>query len=154
MAVDVSVLTAREALLTVLDQVDYTRGACSPTEMVGAVLPRQVIELARNAAALAAPPASADAAVAALVAKVARKFGSFGGGRVSDWNPLTHALKDERPMFGLGVDIEAVVRFILAGGDEDAFTVAQFIDDSWTGRDDEPVLLAAQRILARRAAGT
>ena len=35
-------------LLTVLDQVDYTRGACTPTEMVGAVLPREVIDLARK----------------------------------------------------------------------------------------------------------
>lgn len=37
------------ALLLVLDQVDYTRGACSLTEMVGACLPTQVIDRARAA---------------------------------------------------------------------------------------------------------
>lgn len=39
----------RAALLTVLDQVDYTKGACSLTEMVGACLPVEVIKLARAA---------------------------------------------------------------------------------------------------------
>jgi hypothetical protein len=39
----------KAALLTVLDQVDYTRGACAPTEMVAAVLPVEVIALARKA---------------------------------------------------------------------------------------------------------
>lgn len=29
----------RAALLTVLDAVDYTKGACRPNEQVGAVLP-------------------------------------------------------------------------------------------------------------------
>lgn len=38
-------------LQVLLDQVDYTAGACSLTEMVGAVLPKQVIENARNALA-------------------------------------------------------------------------------------------------------
>lgn len=37
----------RNALLTILDQVDYTSGVCGPTEMVAAVLPTQVIALAR-----------------------------------------------------------------------------------------------------------
>ncbi len=44
-------LTVREALLTVLDSVDYTKGACAPTEMVGAVLPKEVIQLASEALA-------------------------------------------------------------------------------------------------------
>lgn len=39
------------ALLTILDQVDYTEGACTPTEMVGACLPLEVIKLAREAIA-------------------------------------------------------------------------------------------------------
>ncbi len=39
----------RAALATVLDQVDYTAGACSPTEMVAARLPTEVIDLARKA---------------------------------------------------------------------------------------------------------
>lgn len=45
------VLTVREALLTVLDQVDYSNGACRLTEMVGAVLPVEIIALAREALA-------------------------------------------------------------------------------------------------------
>lgn len=44
------------ALLTILDNVDYTNSACGFTEMVGAVLPKVVIENAREA--LAAPPTS------------------------------------------------------------------------------------------------
>ena len=37
-------LTPREALLLLLDQVDYTKGACHFTEMVGAVLPKEVLD--------------------------------------------------------------------------------------------------------------
>src|SRR5258708_6825333 len=44
-------MTTREALLLILDQVDYTAGNCSITEMVGAVLPKEVIELCRKAIA-------------------------------------------------------------------------------------------------------
>lgn len=40
----------RAALLLVLDQVDYTVGACRFTEMVGAALPTSVIDRARKAA--------------------------------------------------------------------------------------------------------
>ena len=39
----------RTALLTVLDQVDYLAGNCRMNEMVGAVLPKEVIILAREA---------------------------------------------------------------------------------------------------------
>ena len=42
-------MDCRTALLTVLDQVDYTSGACSLNEMVGACLPKNVIALARQA---------------------------------------------------------------------------------------------------------
>lgn len=38
---------AREVIGVLLDQVDYTQGACAPTEMVGAVLPILVINKAR-----------------------------------------------------------------------------------------------------------
>lgn len=38
----------RQWLGVVLDQVDYTRGACSPTEMVGACLDQSVIASARK----------------------------------------------------------------------------------------------------------
>lgn len=41
-------LTVREALLLVLDQVDYKAGACGFTEMVGACLPAEVIDKARQ----------------------------------------------------------------------------------------------------------
>lgn len=44
-------MDCRTALLTVLDHVDYTKGACGLTEMVGAVLPKEVIALARKAIA-------------------------------------------------------------------------------------------------------
>lgn len=39
----------RAALATLLDQVDYTAGACRVTEMVGACLPEEVIKLCRKA---------------------------------------------------------------------------------------------------------
>lgn len=38
----------RAALGTVLDQVDYTAGACRPIEMVAAVLPVDVINMAKG----------------------------------------------------------------------------------------------------------
>jgi hypothetical protein len=38
----------RAALEVVLDQVDYTRGACSVTEPVGGVLDKLVITMARQ----------------------------------------------------------------------------------------------------------
>jgi hypothetical protein len=37
-------MTTEEALRLLLTEVDYTSGACGPTEMVGAVLPREVID--------------------------------------------------------------------------------------------------------------
>jgi hypothetical protein len=42
-------MNSKEALLTVLDHVDYTRNSCKAMEMVGAVLPKEVIDLARDA---------------------------------------------------------------------------------------------------------
>ena len=42
-------MNTREALQVVLDQVDYTAGNCCVNEMVGAVLSRGVISLARKA---------------------------------------------------------------------------------------------------------
>lgn len=42
-------LTCKEALQLLLDQVDFTKGACSPTNMVGAVLPKDVIERCHEA---------------------------------------------------------------------------------------------------------
>jgi hypothetical protein len=42
-------MDVRTALLTILDQVDYLAGNCDVTEMVGAVLPKEIILLAREA---------------------------------------------------------------------------------------------------------
>jgi len=44
-------MDCRAALLLVLGQVDYLNGDCSFTEMVGAVLPKDVIVMARKAIA-------------------------------------------------------------------------------------------------------
>lgn len=43
-------MDCRTALLTLLDQVDYTAGNCRMNEMVGAVLDKRVIALCREAA--------------------------------------------------------------------------------------------------------
>ena len=48
-------MTTAEALRFLLDQVDYTKGNCGPTEMVGAVLDKSVIEICRDALASAPP---------------------------------------------------------------------------------------------------
>ncbi len=49
-----------------------------------------------------------------IVRALAAKFPSFGGGKDSDTNPIAHALKNRPAMFAAGVDIEKVVRFVLA----------------------------------------
>lgn len=41
----------RAVLLAILDAVDYTDGACRVNDMVGAVLPKVLIERAREALA-------------------------------------------------------------------------------------------------------
>ena len=48
---EVRPLGVREALKVLLDQVDYTAGACTPTERVGAVLDHRVIALCRRSLA-------------------------------------------------------------------------------------------------------
>ena len=67
-----SVLTTREALLTVLDQVDYTAGNCQVNEMVGAVLPTEVIVLAREALQGEQPSPSINAARFEMWWKIAK----------------------------------------------------------------------------------
>jgi hypothetical protein len=42
-------MDCKTALITVLDQIDYTTRACQVNEMIGAVLPRAVISMARDA---------------------------------------------------------------------------------------------------------
>jgi hypothetical protein len=42
-------MDCKTALITVLDQIDYTTRACQIYEMVGSVLPRVIIDMARDA---------------------------------------------------------------------------------------------------------
>lgn len=53
--------------------------------------------------------------VSKIVNEVCNHFRVFGGGEVvpANHNPIAHALKDEKPMFAAGVDVENVVRFVL-----------------------------------------
>jgi hypothetical protein len=44
---DEHIASLKSVIRTILDAVDYTSDACRPNEMVGAVLPREIIELAR-----------------------------------------------------------------------------------------------------------
>lgn len=44
---------------------------------------------------------------------VARRFRTFGGGKVTPGNPLSAALKDAAPQFAAGVDVREVVCFVL-----------------------------------------
>jgi len=44
-------MNCKSALQTILDHVDYTTGVCQVNEMVGAVLPKEIIFLARQALA-------------------------------------------------------------------------------------------------------
>jgi hypothetical protein len=57
-------MDCRAALQTILAQVDYTSGARRVNEMIGAVLPKEVITLARKAIADEAtqPPRALDGA--------------------------------------------------------------------------------------------
>ena len=43
-------MTAKEILQLLLDQIDYARSACRSTEMIGAVLPHEVLAQAREIA--------------------------------------------------------------------------------------------------------
>ena len=48
---DLGPMSVREALLLILNQVDYTAGACRVNEMVGAVLPVDILRQAKQALA-------------------------------------------------------------------------------------------------------
>ena len=49
-----------------------------------------------------------------IVQLIARRFRTFGGGQApSDFNPLTHWLKDAPLQFAAGVDVADVVTFVL-----------------------------------------
>jgi len=49
-------MDCRTALLTLLDQVDYTAGNCKANDPVGGVLPVSIIKLCREAALTPAAP--------------------------------------------------------------------------------------------------
>lgn len=51
-----------------------------------------------------------------IVAIICHEFPSFGGGRASDNNPISMALKDESAVFAAGVDIKKVVKRVLELG--------------------------------------
>lgn len=48
-----------------------------------------------------------------IVDAIVKNFRCFGGGRVSDSNPVAHWTKDAPPMFAMGVDVADVVRFVI-----------------------------------------
>jgi hypothetical protein len=52
-----------------------------------------------------------------IVAEVGQHFPCFGGGRTSGWNPIAAALSAEPLQFAAGVDVKAVVEFVLSGGE-------------------------------------
>lgn len=52
--------------------------------------------------------------IAQIVKGVAANFRTFGGGQVTESNPISLALKDSPPQFAAGVDVEEVVRFVVS----------------------------------------
>ncbi len=61
-------MDCRTALLTLLDSMDYTVGNCRPNEMVGAVVPAEMIRMCREAAQQSR---AADATLAAAAMNIA-----------------------------------------------------------------------------------
>ncbi|MDP3697850.1 MAG: hypothetical protein Q8R55_07655 [Candidatus Taylorbacteria bacterium] len=53
-----------------------------------------------------------------IVAAVAKNYRVFGGGTGSEFNPITEALKNESPQFAAGVNVEAVVRFVVRNAED------------------------------------
>lgn len=50
-----------------------------------------------------------------IAGHVAAAFRTFGGGKVTFGNPISHALRDEPPAFAAGVSVRDVVEFVLKG---------------------------------------
>tara|TARA_R110000822_G_scaffold110654_3_gene240904 strand:+ start:10685 stop:10912 length:228 start_codon:yes stop_codon:yes gene_type:complete len=48
-----------------------------------------------------------------IVEVIASEFRGFGGGKSSEFNPLSSALSDSPPVFALGVSVEDVVKRVL-----------------------------------------
>lgn len=51
-----------------------------------------------------------------IVNGIANCFPVFGGGRCSAFNPIAAMMKDKPLMFAMGVDVRAVVEFVLETG--------------------------------------
>jgi len=54
-----------------------------------------------------------DVHIGSIVKELSEKFPSFGGGKVTHNNPISHALQNKSAMFAAGVNIESVVTTIL-----------------------------------------
>lgn len=48
-----------------------------------------------------------------IAAIIAAEFPSFGGGRYNAYDPISIALKDSKPQFAAGVEIEKVVTRVI-----------------------------------------
>ena len=48
-----------------------------------------------------------------IIKLIGEKFPTFGGGNLTNWNPISVALKDQPLAFAGGVDVEQVVDLIL-----------------------------------------
>ena len=55
-----------------------------------------------------------DKQLSDLVKRTGQYFPTFGGGQLSNYNPIVNALSDKPYQFAAGVDIENVVSFILS----------------------------------------
>ena len=59
-----------------------------------------------------------ESEINAIVHYVASRTNTFGGGRVTEGNPLSHALKDHPPSFAAGVPVRDVVSVVLRAIEE------------------------------------
>jgi hypothetical protein len=94
---------------------DYEASGCTPT-----AFEKQAQQLIADLQLCLAHSVLAEAAASpappTLLEKIQSRFSTFGGeqGGNDSTNPLTHALKGQRLIFALGVDVEEVVRFVLS----------------------------------------
>ena len=91
-------MTPKEYLRVILDQVDYERGACEPTAMVGAVLPREVLAKARE---LARAEEIADADLPEELAERARAVLALA----------REAIASDQDLLSVFVDRELLIKF-------------------------------------------
>lgn len=63
-------------------------------------------------------PTRTDILAKVITAEVAKRFRTFGRGAGDPANPMAETFKDHTPMFAMGVDVEAVVRFVMEWWDD------------------------------------